>query len=712
MLTVNVVYPNLLPAEGYALQRGQARVVWTRFPIEAADLYAYNSAYSYCGKRSAPAVLFQREPVVTQPREFTTEVWGHFDHVLTILEALDGILPEMQRIPVPVYGRDYGSIATPDYEDLRDLYPISGREHAICMINGHKTSSAPGELYSVREEIARWFHAHSELTFDVFGHPAFPDLPNYIRPLEHREKLPTLARYRYSLCLENCYDPFWSLGYITEKLPQCLESRTVPIYMGCSNIDAYVPPGCYIDYRELGSPAALNDYISGISEQDYLAYIDAIDDWLRAGNLGVYSVEHNVLGGLAARYANVGIEDVFGEEKNWGPSAMPPEANRRPGVGAPMTIADSIHPYWTWEYLAEGELRDCHASLDAVAQAQSLRGHTSRRRAPSGPKRVNEIRKALYVGVESTHGDHPADRQYSRRNIFPALHAWPGLDIHHVDPAEEVLSWGIAGMSQRLCRRVSEEGYDLVFYVPYARTFDVLPDAMRDITSLPNTGAVVWLSEPPDLFEQYSRQWADCADYVVTTSPHEEAAFAAVGHTDNVVRSRWAFRPSAYPSGERSHRREVTLVGARTDLRARVFDHLRAHGIPVTAHGVGWGKGRYLRFPSLLRTMQESAISLSVGSRRRVYEVTGAGGFLLTTPVEGLDESYVTDAASPDQAEVSVAYDVDQLVKKARYYLDHADQREAVAARGHRRALAEHTWPDRLAAVFAEIGWTLPMPGD
>jgi len=110
--------------------------------------------------------------------------------------------------------------------------------------------------------------------------------------------------------------------------------------------------------------------------------------------------------------------------------------------------------------------------------------------------------------------------------------------------------------------------------------------------------------------------------------------------------------------------------------------------------------------------MQESAISLSVGSRRRVYEVTGAGGFLLTTPVEGLDESYVTDAASPDQAEVSVAYDVDQLVKKARYYLDHADQREAVAARGHRRALAEHTWPDRLAAVFAEIGWTLPMPGD
>jgi spore maturation protein CgeB len=163
--------------------------------------------------------------------------------------------------------------------------------------------------------------------------------------------------------------------------------------------------------------------------------------------------------------------------------------------------------------------------------------------------------------------------------------------------------------------------------------------------------------------------------------------------------------------GSGARKAVVTLVGQRRDLRAQICEALLAQGIPVSAHGVGWASRRYLRFPRFLRTLQESAINLNVGSRHRVYEVTGCGGFLLTTPVEGLAESYVTDEADPANAEVALAHDIEQLVEKIRYYLTHEEEREAIAARGHLRAKAEHTWSHRLAEVCEKTEWTLPGMG-
>lgn len=46
----------------------------------------------------------------------------------------------------------------------------------------------------------------------------------------------------------------------------------------------------------------------------------------------------------------------------------------------------------------------------------------------------------------------------------------------------------------------------------------------------------------------------------------------------------------------------------------------------------------------------------------------------------------------------------DELVEKVRYYLAHPDEREAIRAAGHERALRDHTWQKRLADAFADAG--------
>ncbi|MEO2003933.1 MAG: hypothetical protein ABGY41_07515, partial [Candidatus Poribacteria bacterium] len=104
MLNINLVYAPAIVNHsmveltyGLALRRGDVRILSSSTPLPDCDLYAYQNAYSFFGRRAGLQVLVQGEPVVTQPGEFTCEVFGHFDHALTLLEALDGITPEIER---------------------------------------------------------------------------------------------------------------------------------------------------------------------------------------------------------------------------------------------------------------------------------------------------------------------------------------------------------------------------------------------------------------------------------------------------------------------------------------------------------------------------------------------------------------------------------------------------------------------------------------
>ena len=67
---------------------------------------------------------------------------------------------------------------------------------------------------------------------------------------------------------------------------------------------------------------------------------------------------------------------------------------------------------------------------------------------------------------------------------------------------------------------------------------------------------------------------------------------------------------------------------------------------------------------------------------QRVVEVPASGAFLLTNNDAELRRLYVTGE------EVAVCDGPDELRAKCEYYLAHADEREAIAARGHRRRSA------------------------
>ncbi len=100
------------------------------------------------------------------------------------------------------------------------------------------------------------------------------EVDTYIQPLRSRDRISvveTLARYRYSICVENFIDD----RYFTEKILNCFALGTVPIYMGAKRISEYFDGDgiiTYSGYRDLRRRV-----LPMLSPQDYESRRSAIE---------------------------------------------------------------------------------------------------------------------------------------------------------------------------------------------------------------------------------------------------------------------------------------------------------------------------------------------------------------------------------------------------------------------------------------------------
>lgn len=82
----------------------------------------------------------------------------------------------------------------------------------------------------------------------------------------------------------------------------------------------------------------------------------------------------------------------------------------------------------------------------------------------------------------------------------------------------------------------------------------------------------------------------------------------------------------------------------------------------------------------------------------RDFEVPACGGFYLVEHAPDYADFFIPGR------EVETWRTTGELLEKIRYYLDHDNERTAIAAAGQRRALAEHLWTHRFSALFSQLG--------
>lgn len=136
------------------------------------------------------------------------------------------------------------------------------------------------ENYSRRRRLARAAERACPEDFDLFGanwagEPA-SWLHRFRRPkpfacLRARRvgaKYELLSGYRFVIAFENYTG---NLGYISEKLFDGLYGDCVPIYLGDTDIEHYVPADAFVDGRKFRSPEELLDYCRQCPEAEWEA---------------------------------------------------------------------------------------------------------------------------------------------------------------------------------------------------------------------------------------------------------------------------------------------------------------------------------------------------------------------------------------------------------------------------------------------------------
>ena len=180
-----------------------------------------------------------------------------------------GVQARYYRI-IPLLHRRFYAILTHDCDLIRKLpnalrhsaalatiTPVDDPEKsAITSLIASKRNDLTG--HRLRHEIANWARAHN-IFLNLYGR-AYKGIA---------DKTEALAPYHFSVVIENSREN----GYFTEKLVDCLLTKTVPIYWGAPDISQHFNTDGMITCT---SPADIQSAISTVTKQKYQQMLPAI----------------------------------------------------------------------------------------------------------------------------------------------------------------------------------------------------------------------------------------------------------------------------------------------------------------------------------------------------------------------------------------------------------------------------------------------------
>ena len=148
----------------------------------------------------------------------------------------------------------------------------------------------------------------------------------------------------------------------------------------------------------------------------------------------------------------------------------------------------------------------------------------------------------------------------------------------------------------------------------------------------------------------------------------------------------------------------IRCGSARRAVGSTRATRLDLHALFETTYGKTGAPGRTLSVAEYARLYQRSKVSLAMTKdsvrqlKGRVFEIVHCGAMLMCDR-----NHHVSHYFTPGVEYVAYA-DYEDLVAKARYYLVHDDERLAIAAAGHRRAVSHYSHDVFWRSLLARLG--------
>lgn len=327
--------------------------------------------------------------------------------------------------------------------------------------------------------------------------------------------------------------------------------------------------------------------------------------------------------------------------------------------------------------------------------------------------------KIVLVCMRHAYGDPKRELSYEYFNFYLILQQM-GHQVELFDYMEELKAMGRDAMNRKLLNRVRETLPAVTILSLYTDQFN--PDVIDQLRQFSRTFCFfhddTWRVE-------YSRNWARHFDFFSSPDVHGPLKYRQLG-LDNCIYFPFGCNEQIFRKLDVPKKYDVSFVGTWHPYREWIVSRIRKAGIKVAVAGYRWAAGE-VNQAQMVNYFNQSKINLNLSNsaswdmrylvsssmaivnrlrskknveqmKARIFEVNGCGGFQLSYYVEGIANCYVPDR------EIVIYADVDDLIEKIRFYLEHDALRESIAEAGYNRTLQEHTFAHRFKNVFSRMG--------
>jgi len=362
----------------------------------------------------------------------------------------------------------------------------------------------------------------------------------------------------------------------------------------------------------------------------------------------------------------------------------------------------------------------------------------------------------LYAALKYDYGNPAQGYSFEHYNFFDSL-VRMGHDVLYFDLGKLQDTASKARLNRRLLEVVRAERPEVMFTVLFREELD--RSVVTQLTRQTATRTIAWFCDDHWRFDNYTRHWAPCFGWSVTTTRSALPKYQQIGYR-NVIHSQWACNQFRYQRAPLPLRYDVTFVGQPHGDRRRWIDALREAGINVQTWGSGWESGR-LTQEQMIDVFSTSRINLNLSNssstgierpagiahrlsgrvarmlppavkgtlkqwglrspkpvtsapaagpplpeqiKGRNFELPGCGGSTLTGQAEDLESYY------EEGREIVCFETIPELIEKIRYYLSHESERSAIAEAGYQRTLREHTYVHRFTDIFRHLQLPVAEP--
>lgn len=304
-----ITLKNLFKQAGYDLQTSDINK-----PKDCCAVIHISSLTKYQDIDPSKSYLIRNESKIIAPHEWEENYLSNFKKIFTYS---DDTLSSDKFIRLKLPKNPFKVIKT----------GLEHKDKFCCAVYSNKHSNLPNELYTERNEFIRWFEKNHPELFDLYGynwelgeHKEYPFLPKILKKRKFfkkifnpqfpsfkgqvEDKYGLLEQYKFSLAYENVKDVS---GYISEKIFDCFNAGTIPIYLGANNILDYIPQNCFIDKRDFSSLEELFYFMKNMPDDEYLQYQKNIIDYINSEKAEKFSPQ---------QYAETIFESILNDIKN------------------------------------------------------------------------------------------------------------------------------------------------------------------------------------------------------------------------------------------------------------------------------------------------------------------------------------------------------------------------------------------------------------